>query len=288
MEDSEPSGIVVDPGSGVTSRASVVSTGSAECDTRAAERGEEQGDYRDRVASADDLSAPSSGGEGAGCDVHRARGGHSSQGGGGERGGRGAKGNKDLSKRPTRGKVWGVDEIIFLIKAWKVASLLRLPDGQTAKQAAAADFSVYISHLLALKFEIAGLELEDAGEYLAGIVYAPPKPEGGLAVADPNFRPISQRALEDKMASLRSSFTLISDPNNGTLVDSTGRPEWYSISKSERAEILQKWGRVALSFDCFTALGGIFEDDPNIDPINGGIQLGLVENSIVESPPREN
>ncbi|KAE9237976.1 hypothetical protein PF005_g440 [Phytophthora fragariae] len=142
MEDSEPSGIVVDPGSGVTSRASVVSTGSAECDTRAAERGEEQGDYRDRVASADDLSAPSSGGEGAGCDVHRARGGHSSQGGRGERGGRGAKGNKDLSKRPTRGKVWGVDEIIFLIKAWKVASLLRLPDGQTAKQAAAADFSL--------------------------------------------------------------------------------------------------------------------------------------------------
>ncbi|KAE9049471.1 hypothetical protein PR003_g7049 [Phytophthora rubi] len=131
MEDSEPGGIVVDPGSGVTSRACVVSTGSAECDTRAAERGEEQGDNRDSVASADDLSAPSSGGEGAGCDVQRARGGHSSQGGRGERGaqsarggrgGRGAKGgrakgNKDLSKRPTRGKVWGVDEIIFLIKA---------------------------------------------------------------------------------------------------------------------------------------------------------------------------
>ncbi|KAE9045035.1 hypothetical protein PR002_g2461 [Phytophthora rubi] len=190
MEDSEPGGIVVDPVSGVASRACVVPTGSTECDARAAERGEEQGDYRDLVASADGLSAPSSGGEGAGFDVQRARGGRSSQGGRGERGAQSAregggpgakggrgKGNNDLSKRSTLGKAWGVDEILFLIKTWKAASLLRLPDGHTAKQAAAAVFSVYISHLLALKSEITGLELEDVGEYLAGIAYAPPKPE---------------------------------------------------------------------------------------------------------------
>ncbi|KAE9023241.1 hypothetical protein PF011_g4080 [Phytophthora fragariae] len=112
MEDREPGGIVVDPVSGVASRACVVPTGSTEFDARAAERGEEQGDYRDLVASADGLSAPSSGGEGAGFDVQRARGGRSSQGGRGERGAQSAregggpgakggrgKGNNDLSKR---------------------------------------------------------------------------------------------------------------------------------------------------------------------------------------------
>ncbi|KAE9042189.1 hypothetical protein PR003_g2083 [Phytophthora rubi] len=40
MVDSEPGGILVDPVSGVTSRACVDPTGSTECDTRAAERAE--------------------------------------------------------------------------------------------------------------------------------------------------------------------------------------------------------------------------------------------------------
>ncbi|KAE8960492.1 hypothetical protein PR001_g30371 [Phytophthora rubi] len=217
------------------------------------------------------------------------------QGGRGARGGRGAASTrgevkKAAAKRSTRGRVWGNDEVLLLIKAWKAASLLRLPDGTTAKQVAASVYSTYISRLVAMRSEVTGSAVESVDEYLVEVANAPPRPEGGLGVADPNFRPRSRRALEDKMASLRSSYTLISDHNNGTLVGSTGRPEWFSLSTPERAEILKKWGRVALSSECYSALGDVFEDDPSITPVSGGVELGAVahnsENHVVESPPK--
>ncbi|OWZ06381.1 hypothetical protein PHMEG_00021369 [Phytophthora megakarya] len=82
------------------------------------------------------------------------------------------------------------------------------------------------------------------------------------------------RSVEDKMSSLKSTYTLIKDHNNGTLVGSTGRLEWFEIPIGERAEILKKWGRVALSAECFAALGAVFEDDPCIEPVYGGVELG--------------
>ncbi|KAG3117384.1 hypothetical protein PI125_g3872 [Phytophthora idaei] len=49
-------------------------------------------------------------------------------------------------------------------------------------------------------------------------------PEGGLDVCDRAFRPRSLRSTDDKVASLKQSFSLISDHNDGSLVGSTGRP----------------------------------------------------------------
>ncbi|EGZ13791.1 hypothetical protein PHYSODRAFT_303191 [Phytophthora sojae] len=115
---------------------------------------------------------------------------------------------------------------------------------------------------------------------------APPKPEGGIAVTDPDFWPRQPRAVDDKMASLRSSYSLISDHNNGTLVGSAGRPAWFEMPPAERAEVLKKWGRVALTADCYQALGEIFEGDPSIRPIDGGLAIGasehLAESSLSE------
>ncbi|KAG2959154.1 hypothetical protein PC121_g6258, partial [Phytophthora cactorum] len=48
-------------------------------------------------------------------------------------------------KRATREKRWGKDEVLFPIKAWKATSLQQLPDGYTAKHAAIAVYSSYIS-----------------------------------------------------------------------------------------------------------------------------------------------
>ncbi|GMF23155.1 unnamed protein product [Phytophthora fragariaefolia] len=99
-------------------------------------------------------------------------------------------------------------------------------------------------------------------------------PEGGLDVCDASFRPRSLRATEDKVASLKQSFSLISDHNNGTLVGSTGRPSWFDMSKEEHSAVLKKWKRVALSEMSYTLLSNLFEDDPSINPVAGGISLG--------------
>ncbi|GMF44014.1 unnamed protein product [Phytophthora fragariaefolia] len=79
---------------------------------------------------------------------------------------------------------------------------------------------------------------------------------------------------EDKVASLKQSFSLISDHNNGTLVGSTGRPSWLDMSKEEHSAVLKKWKRVALSEMSYTLLSNPFEDDPSINPVAGGISLG--------------
>lgn len=85
---------------------------------------------------------------------------------------------------------------------------------------------VYFEHVSPQVAKYA-LDEERGSEVLASIADAPTRPERGLAVADPKLRPRSNRAVEDKVASVRASYALISDHNNGTLVGSTGHPEWF-------------------------------------------------------------
>ncbi|OWY98200.1 hypothetical protein PHMEG_00031089 [Phytophthora megakarya] len=81
------------------------------------------------------------------------------------------------------------------------------------------------------------------------------------------------------VTSLKQSFSLILDYNNGLLVGSTGRPEWFELSKEERPAVLKKWKHVALSEMSYTLLSGIFEDDPSIAPVAGGIFRTREENT---------
>ncbi|ETM02210.1 hypothetical protein L917_01282 [Phytophthora nicotianae] len=91
---------------------------------------------------------------------------------------------------------------------------------------------------------------------------------------DSAFRPRSLRSTEDKVDSLKQSLSFISDHNNGSLVGSTGRPAWFQLSQEERAAVRKKLKRVALSEASYTLLSDVFEDDPSINAISGGVSLG--------------
>ncbi|KAE8892410.1 hypothetical protein PF005_g27447 [Phytophthora fragariae] len=108
-------------------------------------------------------------------------------------------------------------------------------------------------------------------------------PEGGLVVMGAEFRPHSERAIKDKMGSLRQTFTLISDHNSGRLVGSTGKPAWFDLEPEERTRVLQKWKRVAIAEQCYGALSGVFEDDPSVHPVTGADVMEEVMDKAVKA-----
>ncbi|GMF49480.1 unnamed protein product [Phytophthora fragariaefolia] len=149
-----------------------------------------------------------------------------------------AKAAAAKKKPATRGKAWGEEEVHVLISSWKAATLQEIPAGFTAKMMVQAIYNQYMDRIVNRKAEERGTEPLSHEEFKK----ACPKegPEGGLDVCDASFRPRSLRATEDKVASLKPSFSLNSDHNNGTLVGSADRPSWFDMSKEEHSAILKK------------------------------------------------
>ncbi|ETI50261.1 hypothetical protein F442_01341 [Phytophthora nicotianae P10297] len=184
----------------------------------------------------------------------------------------GTKKNTEKKKTATRGKAWGEDEVHVLISAWKSATLRSMPVGSTAKMLNQVIYNEYLGRLANRKAVETGSVTLSADEFKTAC--ATEGPEGGLDVCDSAFRPLSLRSTEAKVASLKQSFSLISDHNNGSLVGSTGRPAWFQQSQEECAAVLKKWKRVAFSEASYTLLSDVFEDDPSINAISGGVSLG--------------
>ncbi|KAE8985756.1 hypothetical protein PF005_g21441 [Phytophthora fragariae] len=178
----------------------------------------------------------------------------------------------EKKKMSTRGKAWGDDEVQLLISAWKAASLQEMPVGSASKMLGQVIYHNYLASLAKMRAVTTGTSPLAPEDFKA--ICANDGAEGDLDVSSESFRPRSLRSTEDKTASLKQSFTLISDHNNGSLLGSTGHPAWFEMSKEERVSVLKKWKRVALSETCFTLLMGIFEDDPSVAPIAGGVTSG--------------
>ncbi|KAE9031940.1 hypothetical protein PR003_g11386 [Phytophthora rubi] len=187
----------------------------------------------------------------------------------------------EKKKLSTRGKAWGDDEVQLLISAWKAASLQEMPVGSTTKMLGQVIYNNYLASLAKMRAVTTGTSPLAPEDFKA--IYANDGAEGGLDVSSESFRRRSLRSTADKTASQKQSFTLISDHNDGSLVGSTGRPAWFEMSKEERASILKKWKRVALSETCFTFLMGIFEDDPSVAPIARGVASGSQKRATDES-----
>ncbi|KAE9146632.1 hypothetical protein PF006_g8606 [Phytophthora fragariae] len=156
--------------------------------------------------------------------------------------------------KSTRGKAWTSDEVLVLVTAWKHALAETLPVGHTTDQFNARVYDLYVKALCELRAELSGCAKE-ANEVFLERAVTVSSPEGGLAVMGAEFRPRSERAIKDKMESLRQTFTLISDHNSGRHVGSTGKPA------------------------C-----GTFEDDPSVHPVNGGVEVGAVETEASTTP----
>ncbi|KAE8963460.1 hypothetical protein PR002_g29283 [Phytophthora rubi] len=182
--------------------------------------------------------------------------------------------------KSTRGKAWTSDEVLLLISAWKRAATRSLPVGHTTDQFTTVVYEEYIDGLSTLRAKHSGEPAEPNDIFLertAGGL----SPEGGLSVQDPGFRPRTHRPVKDKMASLKQSFTLVTDHKSGRLVGSTGKPGWFQMDTEERAQILKKWKRVAVSEECYTALQEVFDDDPSVYPLDEGVSIGA---SLLECP----
>ncbi|KAE9336745.1 hypothetical protein PF008_g12875 [Phytophthora fragariae] len=183
----------------------------------------------------------------------------------------------EKKKMSTRGKAWGDDEVQLLISAWKAASLQEMAVGSTSKMLGQVIYNNYQASLAKMRAVTTGTTPLSPEDFKA--ICANDGAEGGLDVSSESFRPRSLRSTEDKTASLKQSFTLISGHNNGSLVGSTGRPAWFEMSKEERASILKKWKGVALSETCFTLLMGIFEDYPSVGGVASGSQKRATDES---------
>ncbi|KAE9046449.1 hypothetical protein PR003_g4711 [Phytophthora rubi] len=70
----------------------------------------------------------------------------------------------------------------------------------------------------------------------------------------------------------------------GRLVGSTGKPAWFDLEPEERTRVLQKWKRVVIAEQCYGALSGVFEDEPSVHPVNGGVEVGADETEASTTP----
>ncbi|KAE8957922.1 hypothetical protein PR001_g31207 [Phytophthora rubi] len=129
------------------------------------------------------------------------------------------------TRKSTRGKAWTSDEVLVLMTAWKHALAETLPVGHTTDQFNARVYDLYVEALFELRAELSGCTKE-ANEVLLERTVTVSGLEGGLAVMGAELRQRSERAITDKMGSLRQTFTLTSDHNSGRLVGSTGKSAW--------------------------------------------------------------
>ncbi|KAE9243612.1 hypothetical protein PF004_g6061 [Phytophthora fragariae] len=63
-----------------------------------------------------------------------------------------------------------------------------------------------------------------------------------------------------------------------------GKPAWFDLEPEERTRVLQKWKRVVIAEQCYGALSGVFEDEPSVHPVNGGVEFGAYETEASTTP----
>ncbi|KAE9350585.1 hypothetical protein PF008_g6365 [Phytophthora fragariae] len=63
-----------------------------------------------------------------------------------------------------------------------------------------------------------------------------------------------------------------------------GKPAWFDLEPEERTRVLQKWKRVVIAEQCYGALSGVFEDEPSVHPVNGGVEFGADETEASTTP----